>query len=63
VTPLSPRTHTGHWSIGVIFVSLGLVYGVWYSYSLFLVALLRDFGWSRSMLAGAFSLSSSSTGR
>jgi len=37
-------------------VTLGLVYGVWYSYSVFLVALLREFGWSRSLVAGAFSL-------
>ena len=40
----------------VTFVTLGLTYGIWYSYSVFLVALLRDFGWSRSVLAGAFSL-------
>jgi MFS family permease len=37
-------------------VTLGLAYGVWYSYSVFLVALLREFGWSRSLVAGAFSL-------
>jgi MFS family permease len=29
---------------------------MWYAYSVFLVALLREFGWSRSVLAGAFSL-------
>ena len=38
------------------FVTLGLTYGVWYSFAVFLVALLREFGWSRSVLAGAFSL-------
>ncbi|HUO64779.1 MAG TPA: MFS transporter [Terriglobales bacterium] len=38
------------------FVTLGLVYGLWYAYSVFLVALLREFGWSRSLLAGAFSI-------
>jgi MFS family permease len=37
-------------------VTLGLAYGVWYSYSVFLVALLREFGWSRSLVAGGFSL-------
>jgi len=37
-------------------VTLGLTYGVWYSFAVFLVALLREFGWSRSVLAGAFSL-------
>ena len=42
--------------IAATFVTLALVYGVWYAYSVFLVALLREFGWSRSVLAGAFSL-------
>jgi MFS family permease len=36
-------------------VTLGLAYGVWYGYAVFLVALLREFGWSRSVVAGAFS--------
>jgi MFS family permease len=43
-------------SVVVTFVSLALAYGVWYAYSVFLVALLREFGWSRSLTAGAFSL-------
>lgn len=29
---------------------------MWYSYAVFLVALLKEFGWSRSLLAGAFSV-------
>ena len=43
-------------AVAATFVTLGLVYGVWYAYSVFLVALLHDFGWSRSLLAGAFSV-------
>jgi len=43
-------------SLGVIAATLGLAYGIWYSYSVVLVALLAEFGWSRSLLAGAFSL-------
>ena len=35
---------------------IGLAYGIWYAYSVFLVALLNEFGWSRSVLAGAFSV-------
>jgi MFS family permease len=38
------------------FLMLVVVYGVWYSYSVFLVALTREFGWSRSLVAGAFSI-------
>jgi MFS family permease len=40
----------------MIAVTLALAYGIWYSYSVILVALLREFGWSRSVLAGAFSV-------
>jgi MFS family permease len=38
------------------FITLGLAYGFWYAYSVFLVAFIREFGWSRSVVAGAFSL-------
>jgi len=43
-------------SLGVIALTLALAYGVWYSYSVVLVALLHEYGWSRSVLAGAFSV-------
>ncbi len=38
------------------FVNLAMVYGIWYSYSVLLVAILREFGWTRSTIAGAFSV-------
>jgi MFS family permease len=41
--------------IAATFTTLALIYGVWYAYSVFLVALVKDFGWSRSVVAGAFS--------
>ena len=48
---------TGAWRVVVAtFGTLGLAYGFWSAYSVFLVALLREFGWSRSAVAGAFSL-------
>jgi MFS family permease len=47
----------GAWRVLVAtFGTLGLAYGFWYAYSVFLVAFLREFGWSRSVVAGAFSL-------
>ena len=47
----------GAWrAIVSTFITLGLNYGVWYSYSVFLVAFLKEFGWSRSVVAGAFSV-------
>src|SRR5512144_1505730 len=43
-------------ALAVTVVTLALAYGVYYAYSVFLVALLREFHWSRSVLAGAFSV-------
>ncbi len=43
-------------ALGVIAITLALSYGVWYAYSVVLVALLQEYGWSRSLLAGAFSV-------
>jgi MFS family permease len=42
--------------VGVSFTTLALTYTVMYSFSVFFVALLKEFGWSRSVTAGAFSL-------
>jgi len=42
--------------VGASFVTLGLTYAIWYSFSVFFVALLKEFGWSRSTGAGAFSI-------
>ena len=48
-------SHAGR-SLVATFVTLGLAYGVWYAYSVFLVALASEFHWSRSLLSGAFAL-------
>jgi MFS family permease len=51
------RVHVGAWRVVIAtFATLGLAYGFWYAYSVFFVAFLREFGWSRSVVAGAFSL-------
>jgi len=49
-------SHFAWFIVGFSFITLALVYGVWYSYSVFFVALLEEFGWSRSIGAGAFSI-------
>jgi len=41
--------------VGVSFMTLGLTYGVAYCFSVFFVALLKEFHWSRSVAAGAYS--------
>jgi len=42
--------------VAATFVTLVVIYGIWYSYSVLLVALVRHFGWSRSLTSGAFSV-------
>ncbi len=49
-------TQFGWFIVGFSFVTLALVYGVYYSFSVFFVALLKEFGWNRATGAGAFSL-------
>jgi MFS family permease len=42
--------------LATLFINLAMIYGAWYAYSVFLVALLREFHWSRSVVAGGFSV-------
>jgi MFS family permease len=52
----APVPRAAYRSLAVSVITLSIVYSVWYSYSVFLVALLHEFGWSRSVVAGAFSV-------
>lgn len=52
------RNPHGPTAVAVAFITLGAVYGVWFAYSVFLVALVEDMGWSRSLTAGAISVMS-----
>ena len=55
-TPMNDSlSRRGSIVVAVTFVNLVLCYGAWYAYSVFLVALLKEFGWSRSLLSGVFS--------
>ncbi len=56
--PIPPghAARAGKVTLAVLAATLALAYGIWYAYSVILVALLDDFGWSRSTVAGAFSL-------
>lgn len=54
--PPAVSRRAAYQSLAVTVITLSLAYGAWYSYSVFLVALLREFGWSRSTVAGAFSV-------
>jgi MFS family permease len=41
--------------VGVSFINLAVVLGIWYSFSVFFVAIIKEFGWSRAATAGVFS--------
>ena len=42
--------------VASVVVTLAIAYGVYYSFSVFYVALLEEFGWSRGAAAGVFSV-------
>lgn len=46
----------GWWVVGACFLCLAITYGVYYSFSVYYVALLAEFGWGRAASAGVFSL-------
>jgi MFS family permease len=52
---MEPPSRRGRTVVAATFITQILIYGVWYGYSVFLVSLLREFGWSRSLVSGAFS--------
>lgn len=41
--------------VAVSFLNLAVVFGIWYSFSVFLVAVAKDFGWQRAEASGVFS--------
>ena len=55
----TPSTRRGSpWLlITTLWLTLGVAFGLMFSFSVFLVPLLEEFGWSRGLAAGAFSLS------
>jgi MFS family permease len=42
--------------VGSIFANFTFIYGVYYSFSVYFVALLEEFGWSRAETAGVYSV-------
>jgi len=41
--------------VGISFINLSIIFGIWYSFSVFFVAIFNEFGWSRAATAGVFS--------
>ncbi|MEE9519253.1 MAG: MFS transporter, partial [bacterium] len=55
-TPASAWWWYGTVIVAASFAIFAVVYGVRLSFAIFFVALLKEFGWSRALLAGVFSL-------
>ena len=53
----SPRPASPWLLVATVWLMLGVTFGLMFSFSVFLVPLLEEFGWSRGLAAGVFSLS------
>ena len=42
--------------VWVAFVTLGITFGIWYSYSVFILAVIKEFGWSVASASSIFSI-------
>src|SRR2546427_10821404 len=58
-SPVSGRAALVPWMVvGAVWVPLAIASGLYFSFPVFFVALLEEFGWSRGATAAAFSISS-----
>src|SRR3989442_6039061 len=56
--PTSSRSRRPWLVVGTVWVTLAIAAGLSFSFPIFFVALLEEFGWSRGATAAAFSISS-----
>lgn len=42
--------------VAVAFVTLGIAFGIWYSFSVFFLVIIKEFGWSRAAASSIFSI-------
>jgi MFS family permease len=51
-----PFIYYGWVIVAVAFVTLGITFGVWYSFSVFFLAIINEFGWSRAAASSIYSV-------
>ena len=56
LTDKRPVVYYGWVVIGVGFVTLAIAFGIWYSFSVFFLTIIKDLGWSRGLGASIFSV-------
>jgi len=50
------RCYPGWIMVGLSFLNMAVVFGIWYSFSVFYLTLMNEFGWSRAVAASIFSV-------
>lgn len=55
-TEKRPVVYYGWVVIGIGFVTLGIAFGIWYSFSVFFLTIIKDLGWSRGLGSSIFSV-------
>ncbi len=53
---IKPAIYYGWIILFVAFITLGVAFGVWYSFSVFIISIIREFGWTRAEASSIFSL-------
>ena len=51
-----PVFYYGWVVIGIGFITLGIAFGIWYSFSVFFLTIIKEFGWSRGLGSSIFSV-------
>ena len=50
-----PVIYYGWIIVFVSFITLGIAFGIWYSFSVFILSIINEFGWSRAAASSIFS--------
>jgi MFS family permease len=56
LTEKRPVVYYGWVVIGIGFITLGIAFGVWYSFSVFFLTIIKELGWSRGLGSSIFSV-------
>jgi len=56
ISTIGKHIYYGWLIVAISLLNLMTLYGVWYSYSVFMVTLSGEFGWSRTVASSIFTL-------
>ena len=55
-SPGSPLFYYGWVIVALAFITLGITFGIWYSFSVFFLVVIKEFGWSRAGASSIYSV-------